>query len=241
MCIQEPYTVGNKLAGLPKSLAVYTSGAGRKRAAIVINTKQIDTIKITQLSDEDTVVLETKVGNATLFNASMYFDINRPIDFDLQKMQAILMHANGVGIVFAVDSNARSTSWHDVLTNKRGKAMEEFIISRQLHIANEVSSRTTFWTSRGASNIDLTILNNQAIGLISGWAIHDQESCSDHNFIKYGLGNANDINQPTGNNKGGVRWSGTEGHCEFSREPYTNHGATSKRNEQGKRRSRGIG
>jgi len=94
----------------------------------------------------------------------MYFDINRPIDFDLQKMQAILMHANGVGIAFAVDSNARSTSWHDVLTKKRGKTMEEFIISKQLHTANEENSHTTFWTSRGARNIDLTILN-QAIGL----------------------------------------------------------------------------
>jgi len=119
--IQEPYTIGNKLAGLSKSLTVYTSGTRRKRAAIVINCKQIDTIKITQLSDEDTVVLETKVGNATLLIASMYFDVNRPIDYDLQKMQAIIMHANGVGIVFAVDSNARSTSLHDVLTNKRGK------------------------------------------------------------------------------------------------------------------------
>jgi len=45
LCIQEPYTTGNKLAGLPKSLTVYTSGAGRKRAAIVINNKQTDTIK----------------------------------------------------------------------------------------------------------------------------------------------------------------------------------------------------
>ena len=67
------------------------------------------------------MVLEKKVGNATLLIASMYFDINRPIDYDLQKIQAIIMHANGVGIVFAVDSNARSTSLHDVLTNKRGK------------------------------------------------------------------------------------------------------------------------
>jgi len=107
----------------------------------------------------------------------MYFDINRPIDYDLQKMQAIIAHANDLGIVFAVDSNARFTSWHDVLTNKRGKAMEEFLISRQLYVANEETWHTTFWTSRGASNIDLTILNNQVIGLTSGWAIHDQESC----------------------------------------------------------------
>jgi hypothetical protein len=126
LCMQEPYTVRNKLAGLPKSLAIYTSRAGRKRAAIVINNKQIDAIKITQISGEDTVVLETKVGNATLLIAGMYFDINRPIEYDLQKMQAILMHAKGVGAVFAIDSNARSTSWHDVLDNKRGKIMEEF-------------------------------------------------------------------------------------------------------------------
>jgi hypothetical protein len=39
LCLQEPYTVGNQLAGLPKSLAVYTSGAGRKRVAIVINNR----------------------------------------------------------------------------------------------------------------------------------------------------------------------------------------------------------
>ena len=52
--------------GLSKSLTVYTSEARRKRAAIVINNKQIDTIKITKLSDEYTVVLETKAGNVTI-------------------------------------------------------------------------------------------------------------------------------------------------------------------------------
>jgi len=76
LCIQEPYKIGNTLAGLPKSLTVYTSGARRKRAAIVINNKHIDTITVTQLSDEDTVELKTKVGKATLLIASMYFDIN---------------------------------------------------------------------------------------------------------------------------------------------------------------------
>jgi hypothetical protein len=40
----------------------------------------------------------------------MYFDITRPIDIDLQKMQAILTHAERVGIILSIDSNARSTS-----------------------------------------------------------------------------------------------------------------------------------
>jgi hypothetical protein len=37
LCVKEPYTIGNKLAGLTKSLADSTWGAGRKWAAIVIN------------------------------------------------------------------------------------------------------------------------------------------------------------------------------------------------------------
>jgi hypothetical protein len=35
--VQEPYTINNKLAGLPRSHKVYTFGDGRKRTAIVIN------------------------------------------------------------------------------------------------------------------------------------------------------------------------------------------------------------
>ena len=137
--IQEPYNIGNKVVGLPRSYAVFTSGAGRKRAAIVIKNKRLDTLLLTQLSNEDTVVVETKVDKASFILVSMYFDNNRPIDIDLQKMQEILAHTEGVGTIFAIDSNARSTSWHDVITNKRGKTMEEFLTSRQLYTANEES------------------------------------------------------------------------------------------------------
>ena len=110
----------------------------------------------------------------------MYFDIKRPIDYDLQKMQAVMTHAKGMGIVFEIDSNERSTSWHDVLTNKRGRAMEEFILSMRLHIANEENCYTTFQTCRGASNIDLTVTNNTAINYLQEWVLYNGESCSDH-------------------------------------------------------------
>jgi hypothetical protein len=54
--------------------------------------------------------METRVGSVTSVIASMYFDIKRSIDEDLKKMQAVMTHAKGTGIVFAIDSNARSTS-----------------------------------------------------------------------------------------------------------------------------------
>ena len=174
ICIQEPYNIGNKTGDLPRHCIVLTAGEGRKRTAIIINNRHIDAILITQLSDENATVMEVRVGSDTFVVASMYFDIKRPIDYDLQKMQAVMTHAKGMGIVFAIDSNARSTSWHDVLTNKRGRAMEEFIISKRLHIANEESCYTTFQTCRKASNIDLTVTNNTAINYLQEW-VRDQE------------------------------------------------------------------
>jgi len=208
--IQEPYNISKIAVGLPRSCAVFTSGAGRKRAAIAIKNKRIDTLLLTQLSNEDTVVVETIVDKASLILVSMYFNITRPIDIDLQKMQEILTHAKGTGTILAIDSNARSTTWHDVLTNRRGKELEEFLISRQLYTANEESCYKTFQSGRGASNIDLTIVNNQAIEIINDWTIHDHESCSDHNILKFELGKREDFNCDTGTSMARTRYIVTQ-------------------------------
>jgi hypothetical protein len=39
-------------------------------------------------------------------------------------------------IVIAADTNSRSKTWHDVITNTRGKKLEEYLASTQLHIRN---------------------------------------------------------------------------------------------------------
>jgi len=85
--IQEPYNINNMVAGIPRSCTVFTSGAGRKRAAIAMKHKRIDTILLTQFSNECTVVVETRGENTSLILISMYFDINRNIDTDLQKFR----------------------------------------------------------------------------------------------------------------------------------------------------------
>jgi len=152
--------------------------------------------------------LETKVDNTRIIIASLYFDINRPLDNDMQKIQATLAHAKGAGVIIAMDSNSRSTSWHDVITNRRRKILEEFLMSKQLHIINEESCYTTFRSSRGASNIDLRATNNQALDIVRDWVISDQESCSDHSILKYVLGNG--TLRWTGVNTEGVRYKVTK-------------------------------
>jgi exonuclease III len=100
----------------------------------------------------------------------------------------VLCHARGTGVLIATDSNARSTLWHDTLTNTRGRILEKFITSNQLYIMNEACSNTTFRNHMGTSNIDLTIISPQLIRRVSEWVISDQESISDHSIIKYVIG-----------------------------------------------------
>jgi hypothetical protein len=56
LCIQKPYTIHNKIVDLSKQYKTFTTGEERIRAAIVLNNNLVDTILITQLSDEAFVV-----------------------------------------------------------------------------------------------------------------------------------------------------------------------------------------
>jgi hypothetical protein len=62
------------------------------------------------------VVLEVIIDNVKIILASVYLDIRQQIETDLLKIEAIIQHAKGAGVLTAMDSNSRSTWWHDTLT-----------------------------------------------------------------------------------------------------------------------------
>ena len=74
--------------------------------------------------------MELIFGNVKIILASMYLDRNQQLDDYLLKIEAIIQHAKGAGIRLAMDSNSRSTTWHDTQTNTRGRIPEEFLTSK---------------------------------------------------------------------------------------------------------------
>jgi hypothetical protein len=50
---------------------------------------------------------------------------------------------------------------------------------------NEESEMNTFQSSKGSSNIDLTISNNKLLKEVQEWKINEEESCSDHKIIQF--------------------------------------------------------
>jgi hypothetical protein len=185
--VQEPYIIRNNLAGLPKSLRTYASGNGRKRSALLVNNKEIDVVLITQLSNEDCIVAEISYRNRKFYSVSSYFDITEDIEINIRKTEQILNYSKGQGLLMAVDSNARSKTWYDTITNQRGKVLEDFLTIHNLNIVN-VRSEPTFETTRGSSYVDLTIVNNQLIRRVTDWTCGIQESCSDHKILTFNLG-----------------------------------------------------
>ncbi|KAJ4437650.1 hypothetical protein ANN_17795 [Periplaneta americana] len=105
------------------------------------------------------VVLEVSLGKQRILAANMYFDINR----DLIKLEALLQYAKAKATLIAIDSNARSKTWFDVIRNKRGQIIEEFILGSNLHILNCNKNVTTYESIRGTSNVDLTVTNNMML------------------------------------------------------------------------------
>jgi hypothetical protein len=182
---QEQYNYQNQVIGIPRSYKIFTSGKARKRAAVVVVNKQIDAILIDQLSDEDTAVIEITYGNLRFIAASIYLDIKNEMASDLHKIENIQRLAKGLGLLVAMDSNARSTSWYDAITNRRSRILKEFIISNQLNVANEDSTITTFESTRGTSNIDLTVADNTMVKLLHTWQCNEQGSLSDHRYITF--------------------------------------------------------
>ena len=63
----------------------------------------------------------------------------------------------------AIYSNSWFKMWYDNLTNARGRILEEYLISKHLHILNEERSLTTCLSSRGSSNIDLMVFSKQLL------------------------------------------------------------------------------
>jgi hypothetical protein len=128
--IQEPYEYQNRPAGNEKDYRIFTAGNGKYRAAIVITNNKIDTRLITQISNGDTVFLEIIHENLKFFAASMYLEIGDQIENNFTTIDALLLFAKGGTILIATDSNSRSTTWHDIITNSRGKKKTGRLFSR---------------------------------------------------------------------------------------------------------------
>jgi len=146
---------------------------------------------VTQTSNEERIVLEIINEKIKSFAVSMYVYIEEQIERSFTNIDKILQFAKGYRILIEADRNSRFKTWHDKITNSRGKLLEEYLSSRHFHIINVQSEMCTFQNGRGSSKIDVTITNNNIIADVHEWELREKGSCSEHNYFKYKIGKAN--------------------------------------------------
>jgi hypothetical protein len=72
--IQEHYLFQSRPLGITNRYRTFTAGEGNSRAAIVVSDTTIDAVLITQLSDNNAVLLEIDNGQIHFYAASIYMD-----------------------------------------------------------------------------------------------------------------------------------------------------------------------
>jgi len=112
-----------------------------------VNNKEIDVVLIKNFPDEDCVVAEISYRNTKFYGISSYFDITEDIEINVRKTEQILNYLKGQVLLITADSNARSKTWYNTITNQRGKVLEGLLTISNLYIVND-RSEPTFKTTR---------------------------------------------------------------------------------------------
>jgi hypothetical protein len=115
--------------------------------------------------------VELIIGSLKFYTVNMYLDITNKLDKYIELINGILQLANTLGILITMDCNSRSRTWHEKLTNGKGKELEEFLNAKQLFIINEKSEMKPYHSSIGSSNIDLTLSNSRLLKKVQEWKI----------------------------------------------------------------------
>jgi ribonuclease HI len=189
--IQEPY-FHKGIKGLDSKWGRVICGDGesRKRACLYINNC-IDAVQLPQFSNNDMataiVTVDRKDLKVKFICCSLYLaydeDPCSPLLLDLLSFSRV----ENIPILIGMDANAHHVIWGSTDTNSRGESVMDLICSNNLFILND-GNAPTFANSVRQEVIDITVCSMDLVSEISNWRVWDEESLSDHKYIRFDLG-----------------------------------------------------
>ena len=167
---------------------------GPKARAAVIAERDLHIWPVETFTTRDLAVvsLQLKDNNEYLFMASAYLDIIQPAPSKELKDLVSYCNLKQIPLLIGMDSNAHSTMWGEENTNRRGTALEDWILGEDLFVHNRGRTPTLIPDNGTTpSIIDITITNHLAAGMLQRWQVDvTTPSLSDHRFIRYSIAEA---------------------------------------------------
>ena len=205
--LQEPYTTGGCVRGLPGGMRVYTDSGGG--SAIVVDDVNLDCTLVSSSQWGVCICVEGRVGK--MFLASIYCRFGGPLEPYLSYMDSVLLLASSYPVILGLDANACSRMWFSKMSRLRsghqnrirGDMLSEWMVAKCVMVLNEASDYYTFDGPRGASDIDVTAANGAATTAFTfRWRVCDGWGISDHNLIEIMVS----YNSRTGETATSRRW-----------------------------------
>ena len=186
LLMQEPYSINGHIPGFGNGARVISRGnVGQPPwAAICVRNRGFTVLEISDLCTTHCVCVQISIDGAEIYVVSQYFPPSVDIGVGLAHLDRIVTRLKGRILVIGADANAKSHLWHSGRTDGRGEELEQLIARHDLLVLNEPGQPTTFQSTRGSSNIDVTLASWEAIPLMSTWKVHESGSSSDHRIIE---------------------------------------------------------
>ena len=183
-CVQEPYTVANKLVFRPQGYQVIPEATLSEvpRAALYI-PRHIHAVQLGNLCSPDCAVVQVKWQGENIIVVSGYMDITDVVE--LPWLIAILNYADShdMRLLLALDTNAHSSFYSMAQSNARGRRLEDLILQHLLRVENR-GFMPTFQTVRAQSIIDVTLTKGIDVW---NWHVDTTYNASDHHTIFYDI------------------------------------------------------
>lgn len=155
----------------------------RPGAAIVLCNPAYKMLFIPQLSSSHCAVAQILTPETSFYVVSHYFQPKISLEEHLTHLEKALLALHGEQVLVGLDANARSMLWGSGETNRRGEKLEKLIKSLQLNVENTPGEPSTYYSTRGESNIDVT-LTTKVTKIVKEWRVRpDWIPSSDHRAI----------------------------------------------------------
>lgn len=182
ICIQEPYTQGGKVLGMPVTSQIVMAGVNPMTVIIVFN-RAITTTVNRRLSDEHCVCVEIKSDAGNWILGNQYYQFRDEITIHINKTKKIFRNYENKPVLVLADLNAKSNLWHSRITDAKGEEMETAIQELQVEVLNKPRNPPTWRRAGLSSNIDASLANSEASNRVTNWQVKDNLTTSDHNLI----------------------------------------------------------
>lgn len=183
--VQEPYHFKGGIKGLGKQDQIFVADSSDIPRACVLASTNINAHILPRYCDRDTVAVSTKWEDGVIVFVSLYLpgeETSPPGGV----FRNLVKHCEEqqIPLVVGADANSHHALWGSTDTNARGEKLLDYLMSTDLSIVNRGNS-PTFVVANRSEVIDITLANSFAEQRIQSWRVSNDESSSDHRYIRF--------------------------------------------------------